>query len=103
MSLRMARRAGDRPPGQTEVPHTGRVPTERAAEPEHLIVEQAVFAGDHFWAALNRLADRRGHEGHDRHLAGEAERTDRYALRCTTCRHVVATMQVEREGRADGQ
>jgi hypothetical protein len=56
-----------------------------------------VFSGDHFWVALDRLADRRGHEGHDRYLVGEADQTDRYALRCATCRQVVATMRVERE------
>lgn len=67
------------------------------AEPEHLIVQQAVFAGARFWTALDRLADRRGHEGHDRYLWGGAEATNRYALRCRTCQRSVATMLVERE------
>jgi hypothetical protein len=66
------------------------------AEPEHLVVQQSVFAGDHFWAALNRLADRRGHDGHQTYLVGETERTDRYALQCVTCGQVVAVMVVER-------
>jgi hypothetical protein len=67
------------------------------AEPAHLIVQQAVFAGERFWAALNRRADESGHEGHDRYLAGENEPTNRYVMRCATCHLVVVTMRVERE------
>lgn len=77
--------------------HTRPVTTADSDGPEHLVVQQAVFAGPQFWAALNRLADRRGHEGHDRYLAGTSEHTDRYALHCATCRQLVATMLVERE------
>jgi hypothetical protein len=65
--------------------------------PEHLIVHQDVFAGDHFWTALDRLADRRGHDGHTRYLAGDGEPTNRYSLRCVTCGRVIATMLVQRE------
>jgi hypothetical protein len=67
------------------------------AAPDHLVVQQAVFASEHFWAALNRLAARRGHDGHQRYLVGTTEHTDWYALRCATCDQVVATMLVERE------
>src|SRR3712207_5690268 len=75
---------------------TGSVTT-TAGEPEHLIVQQAVFAGAHFWAALNRLADRGGHEGHDRYLAGSSERTDQYVLQCVTCACPIAVMLIERD------
>jgi hypothetical protein len=73
------------------------VTTADPAAPDHLVVQQAVFGGEQFWAALNRLAARRGHDGHQRYLVGTTEHTDRYALRCATCDQVVATMLVERE------
>ncbi|HKT04748.1 MAG TPA: hypothetical protein VJT31_34980 [Rugosimonospora sp.] len=65
--------------------------------PDHLVVQQSVFAGERFWVALNRLADQRGHDGHQRYLCGSVEHTDQYALRCITCDRVIATMLVERE------
>jgi hypothetical protein len=73
------------------------VPSADLDPPEHLIVQQGVFAGDHFWTALNRLADRRGHNGHHRYLAGDNEPTNRYSLHCVTCGQVIATMLVLRE------
>jgi hypothetical protein len=76
------------------------VATADPAEPERLVVQESVFAGERFWAALNRLANRRGHDGHDRYLVGGGERTDQYALQCATCGLVVATMLVERPGGA---
>jgi hypothetical protein len=76
---------------------TDGVPLANAGEPEHLVVQQSAFAGDRFWAALNRLAERRGHDGHQTYLVGETERTHRYALQCVTCGQAVAVMVVERE------
>ena len=64
---------------------------------EHLIVAQDVFAGDRFWAALNRLAQRRGHDGHQRYLLGSAEQTSRYELRCVSCERAIATMNIRDE------
>jgi hypothetical protein len=64
---------------------------------EHLIVAQDIFAGDRFWAALDRLAQRRGHDGHQRYLLGAAEPTNRYEFRCVSCERVIATMDVQRE------
>lgn len=60
------------------------------------MVQQDVFAGERFRAALDRLADREGHEGHQRYLVGQAEVTDRYELRCGTCERPIATMTVQR-------
>jgi hypothetical protein len=76
---------------------TDPMPPTDAANPEHLVVQQSEFAGDRFWAALSRLADRRGHDGHQTYLTGESERTDHYMLPCVTCGRVIATMIVERE------
>jgi len=76
------------------------MPAADTAEPAHLIVQQSVFGGEHFWAALNRLADRRGHHGHDRYLGGATQPTNQYAFHCMTCSQVVATMVVERERRS---
>jgi len=67
---------------------------------EHLLVAQGVFAGDQFWAALNRLAQRRGHDGHQRYLLGSAEQTSRYELRCVSCKRAIVTMDVQREASA---
>ncbi len=65
---------------------------------EHLIVAQDVFAGGPFWAAVDRLGDRRGHYGHQRFLVGSVEATNRYELRCITCDdRAIATMDVRRE------
>lgn len=69
-------------------------------EPEHLLIAQDVFAGDRFWAALDRLADRRGHDGHPRILVGLADPTSRYELRCVRCERPVATMDVRRDAEA---
>jgi len=68
---------------------------------EHLIVAQDVFAGDRFWVALNRLAQRRGHDGHQRFLLGSADRTSWYEFRCVSCERAIATMNVQREVTAD--
>ena len=64
---------------------------------EPLIVQQEVFAGEQFWAALDRLAERRGHEDHQRVLVGSAEQTTRYELRCLSCARPIATIDVRRE------
>jgi hypothetical protein len=64
---------------------------------EHLIVAQEIFAGDQFWAALDRLAERRGHDGHQRFLLGSAEQISRYEFRCVSCERAIATMDVQRE------
>ena len=65
--------------------------------PDHLVVQPGVFAGQRFWAALDRLADRRGHHGHQRYLVGDSHHINRYALHCVTCGRSVATMVVARE------
>jgi hypothetical protein len=65
-------------------------------------VQQSEFAGARFWAALNRLADRRGHDGHQTYLTGESKRTDHYTLQCVTCERAIATMVVEREPTTPG-
>jgi hypothetical protein len=57
-------------------------------------VVQDVFAGDRFWAALDRLAQRRGHDEHPRMLRGTTESTGRYELRCVGCEQTIATMEV---------
>lgn len=62
----------------------------------HLLVKSNACAGDTFWAAFNRLADRDGHEGHQRYLVGEKVATDQYRLWCSTCGRPVATMCVDR-------
>jgi hypothetical protein len=64
---------------------------------EHLVVAQDVFAGERFWAALDRLAERRGHDGHQRVLRGSVEPTSRYEFRCVSCDRPIATMDVQRE------
>lgn len=79
-----------------------RVPADEAAEREYFVVVQSVFAGEHLLAALNHLADQRGHEGHDRHLGGETEQTDRYLLQCTY-RQVIAITRVDRDHRPGGR
>jgi hypothetical protein len=89
--------SGSRRCGEAGTRHTVPVTTVDPDQPEHLVVQEAVFAGAHFWVALNRLADGRGHEGHDRYLTGSSEHTDRYTLYCVTCARPVATMLVERE------
>ncbi len=66
-------------------------------EPEHLLVAQGVFAGERFWAALDRLADRQGHDGHSRVLVGSADPTSRYELRCVRCERPIATIDVRRD------
>ena len=58
---------------------------------------QDVFGGKRFWAALERLADRREHGDHPRMLHGTTERTDSYAYRCVSCERPIATMQVRHE------
>ncbi len=75
--------------------------TSDVGEPEHLLVAQDVFAGDRFWAALDRLADRRGHDAHPRILVGLTDPTSRYELRCVRCEQPVATMGVRRDVAAD--
>jgi hypothetical protein len=65
--------------------------------PGHLIVRQDVFAGARFWTALDRLADGRGHDGHQRYLAGDGGPNNRYSFHCVTCWQVIATMVVQRE------
>jgi hypothetical protein len=40
------------------------VPAPDPAPDESVIVAQDVFGGSRFWAALDRLADRRGHHEH---------------------------------------
>jgi hypothetical protein len=69
-------------------------------EPEHLLVAQEVFAGDRFWAALDRLADRRGHDEHPRVLVGLIDPINRYELRCVRCERPIATMDVRRDAEA---
>lgn len=69
---------------------------------EHLIVAQDIFAGDRFWAALDRLAQRRGHDGHQQALLGAAEPTNCYEFRCVSCERAIATMEVQREAETGG-
>lgn len=64
---------------------------------EHLIVAEDIFAGDRFWAALDRLAQRRGRDGHERVLLGAAEPTNCYEFWCVSCERAIATMEVQRE------
>jgi hypothetical protein len=64
---------------------------------EHLLVAQSVFAGDRFWAALERLAQRLGHDDHQRLLRGTTEPTTWYEYRCLSCDRAIATMDVQRE------
>ena len=64
---------------------------------EPMLVQQDLFAGEQFWTTLNRLADRRGHQDHQRVLVGSAEQTSRYELRCLSCARPVATIDVLRE------
>lgn len=84
---------------------TGTRKTRRMAtgtgDPEHLLVAQAVFAGERFWSALERLADRRGHDGHSRVLVGFTEPTNRYELQCLRCERPIATMDVARDTQSD--
>jgi hypothetical protein len=70
---------------------------------EHLIVAQHVFASNRFWAALNRLAQRRGYGGHQRYLLGAAEPTNWYESHCVSCERVIATMDVQREAGLTGR
>jgi hypothetical protein len=60
-------------------------------------------AGDRFWAALDRLAQRQGHDGHRRYLLAAAEPTNRYEFRCVSCERTIATMDVQREAGLTGR
>jgi hypothetical protein len=64
---------------------------------DHLLVTQSVFAGDQFWAALDRLAQRRGHDEHQRFVRGVPEPTNWYEFCCVPCDRVIATMAVQRD------
>ncbi|GGM23109.1 hypothetical protein ACFFX1_10715 [Dactylosporangium sucinum] len=66
-------------------------------DPDRLLVPQDLFAGDRFWSALDRLADRRGHGGHQRVLVGFTDPTSHYELQCLPCGRPIATMDVRRD------
>ena len=70
---------------------------------DHLLVAQSVFAGDRFWAALDRLAQRLGHDEHQRFLRGVPEPTNWYEFCCVSCDRVIVTMAVQREDERQGQ
>jgi hypothetical protein len=70
---------------------------------EHLQVSQSVFGGDRFWAPLDRLAQRLGHDEHQRFLRGVPEPTNWYEFYCGSCEQVIAAMAVHRDDDQPGR
>jgi len=73
-------------------------PGDHGVVTHHLVVKAKDFATTRFWDALNRLADREGHEGHARFMVGSAQHLDRYEYQCHTCNTTVAEFVVTATG-----
>jgi hypothetical protein len=65
--------------------------------PEQFVVAAAEFAVPRFWEAVNRLVARLGHDGHQTHVQGQVEPTNRYGLHCLDRDRVIAVWDVDRE------
>ncbi len=68
---------------------------------QHLVVKAEEFGSSRFWDALSRLADREGHEGHQRFMVGSGHRLNWYAYQCSTCSTTVAEFVIDPGSDAD--